>query len=287
MRFEEIINESISSIVFHYTNAYNALKILQTGQFQLASTLGSIEQQYAPKGHPYFLSTTRTRQGGYHDIIGSTAVLFVLDGNWFNSRYPGKSVDYWLNRNPMDGHHRAHEAEDRVFSKEPTIPIDGIKALHLYVSENADPEARAVGRKVLLLAKKLNIETDFYTDKTAWKNFDQRKTADISLLKGKERTGGYISLRKGYLLPWIQLIKANERSQLDKKANDLRYSLQYTYDSHNAAQGLANDLSNARKPDSGPDRKFAIEIINYMQKNKLNSINDLVNHLSAKWKNKS
>jgi hypothetical protein len=71
---------------------------------------------------------------------------------------------------------------------------------------------------------------------------------------------------------------------LSKKANDLRYSLSYSRDNKSMAQGLANDLSNARKPDLGPDREHAVKIIRYMQANKLTNVMDLVNNLSDKWK---
>jgi hypothetical protein len=51
----------------------------------------------------------------------------------------------------------------------------------------------------------------------------------------------------------------------------------------NAARGLGVDLSNARKPDSGIDREHAVKIIDYMQRNRLPKLYDLVKHLSDKW----
>ena len=58
----------------------------------------------------------------------------------------------------------------------------------------------------------------------------------------------------------------------------------YTYDRSNSAQGLANDLSNARKPDSGLDRRNAITIIQYMRKNGFTTVLEFVDSLAAKWK---
>jgi len=278
------IQEGISSIVYHYTRAITARNILSTGEFQLSSTLGSVEEQYAPKGYPYFLSTTRTRRGGYHDFVGSDAVLFVLDGTWYNRHYKGAPVDYWLNRDPLQSNHRAHEAEDRIFSKDPTMSTKGVTAIHIYVSSDAEPQTRAWARQTLILAKRLGITAYFYTDKSAWRNQDTRKLGDVSILKGQDTARGYVSSHKGYLIPWIELVNAKDKSQLSKKADALRYSLQYTYDKENAAQGLANDLSNARKPGGGPDRAHAVSIIKYMQVNKLSTVKDLVDNLSDKWK---
>jgi pyrimidine deaminase RibD-like protein len=281
---DELIQEGISPIVYHYTRAITARNILSTGKFQLSSTLGSVEEQYAPKGYPYFLSTTRSRRGGYHDSIGSDAVLFVLDGTWYSRHYKGAPVDYWLNRDPLKSNHRAHEAEDRIFSKDPTMSAKGVTAIHIYISPDAEPQTRAWARQDLILAKRAGIPAYFYTDKDAWRNQDTRKLGDVSILKGQDTTRGYVSSHKGYLIPWIELVNAKDKSQLSKKANSLRYSLQYSYDKESAAQGLANDLSNARKPNSGPDREHAVSIIKYMQANKLNTVKDLVNNLTDKWK---
>jgi pyrimidine deaminase RibD-like protein len=281
---KDIVQEGISPIVYHYTRAITARNILSTGEFQLSSTLGSVEEQYAPKGYPYFLSTTRTRRGGYHDFIGSDAVLFVLDGTWYSRHYKGAPIDYWLNRDPLQSNHRAHEAEDRIFSKDPTMSIGGVTAIHIYVSPDAEAQTNAWARQALILSKRTGIQAYFYTDKEAWRNQDTRKMGDVSVLKGQDTTRGYVSSHKGYLIPWIELVNAKDKSQLSKKADALRYSLQYSYDKESAAQGLANDLSNARKPNSGPDREHAVNIIKYMQANKLNTVKDLVNNLTDKWK---
>jgi hypothetical protein len=286
MRVQEFttpLNESLSRVAYHYTNISAARKILQSGQFELSSGLGSVEQQYMPRGQYYFLSTTRTRIGGYHDIIGSSAVLFVLDGDWFNQHYKAQPVDYWLNRSPHLSHHRTHEAEDRVFSPEPTIPIDGVTAIHIYVSMDADDQVKAWARQCLIAAKRRGIPTYFYRDKKSWRLLDTRKTTS-GALPGQDTARGYVSSRRrGYMAPWIELLKAKSKDQLSKDADKLRYSLQYSYDSAQAASGLINDLSNSRKPDSGPDRRHAITIIRYMRKNGLTDIRQFVNSLKEKW----
>jgi hypothetical protein len=92
-----------------------------------------------------------------------------------------------------------------------------------------------------------------------------------------------MSKRKGYLYPWVQLITADNKTQLSKDADSLRYSLGYTYDAQNALQGLANEMSNVRKPSAGVGRENAIKIINYMRKHKLTTLSELVDYLKAKW----
>ena len=62
---EEIVAEGATSVLYHYTGTPNALRILQSGVFELSSVTGNrSEEQYAPKGYPYFFSTTRSRING-------------------------------------------------------------------------------------------------------------------------------------------------------------------------------------------------------------------------------
>lgn len=275
--------ESLSQVAYHYTNSAAAAKILQTGEFQLSSVLGSIEQQYAPRGKLYFLSTTRTRRGGYHDYIGGSAVMFVLDGNWFNQRYQSHAVDYWENRDPKKVSHKPHEAEDRVFARDPVIPIDGVSAVHILVKPDSDHGAWA--RKALIAAKQRGIPAYFYEDETDWRNLNTSKAVPITdrpTLRGQERhRRGYD--RKAYLHPWLELIQSTDQKQLSRDADKIRYSLSYDYDRHHAVQGLGNDLSNARKPNSGADREVAVKIIRYMQQNRLSTLAELVDFLAKKW----
>lgn len=284
MKSSEFITEGISDVVYHYTPIAAAQKILQSGEFQLSSTLGSVEEQYAPKGFMFFLSTTRTRFGGYHDYVGSTAVLFTMSGRTISQHYPAKSVDYWEDRPPSSVRNRPHEAEDRIFSREPSIPIDSVIAIDVYVRPDADNRVKAIARSVLILAKQRGIKVNYYNDEKAWRSGDTRSRGDISILTGQDDRKGYSSIRhRGYLMPWIEVITGRDINHLSKKARELVRSLGYSYDKKYAASGLANDLSNARKPNSGADRGHAITVIQYMNKNGLRTVSELVDNLAAKW----
>jgi hypothetical protein len=295
MRANEFITESLSSIVYHYTNLSAAAKILDSGQFELSSGAGSIEQHFAPKGYHYFMSTTRTRHGGFHSSPGNGGVIFNIDGTWYNQRYPAKSVDYWGDRGTGANYAgRASEAEDRLFSKTPTIPITGVTSIHVYVKP-MDEQGRANwasgfpswARKVLLSAKLRGIPAYLYEDVDAWKNQDARGRVTITrreTLRGQEKTG---FSRKGtnYLEPWLQLINVNKSSLLGEKAKSFAYelSLSNPYYSNYMITSLKTDLSNARKPGSGVTRDAAIKIFNFMSKNNADTVEEFISLLEKKW----
>lgn len=286
---EEIVTEGATSVLYHYTGTPSALRILQSGAFELSSVVGNrSEEQYAPKGYQYFFSTTRSRVGDYHRYVGTGGVMFVLDGNWFSQRYPVKPIDYW-DRAWQHSPDRTRESEDRVFAKEPSIPITGVRAVHVLLKEQSETRSPET-RQILILAKKAGIPTYLYTDERAWRLQDTRNALDIAqaapVLKGQQ-TKGYTPSRPPtlYLEPWLELIYKNNKADLTPRAEKLRYELVY-YGSRYPEEdsNLGVDMSNARKPNS-TDYPTAIKINNYMRKNNIKSTVELKNALVDKWEN--
>jgi putative chitinase len=305
MKTHDILNESLSAIVYHYTSLHSAVSILSTGKFELSSVAGSVEEQYSPPGYPYFMSTTRTKFGAYHERVSNGAVMFDLDGRYYNSRYPAAPVDYWSNpkwsQRDTSVSLRASEAEDRIFSKTPTIPIDGTTSIHVYVEpmdsdkrEKWAPSIPSVARKVLLLAKKRGIPVYLYEDDKMWRRQDPRGRVTIGkrdslsgpdLYKGPVPKTRRAKFRTHSFSPWLELINLNDTKKLGKKAGDIAYSIGYgsPYNIESTAHTLKNDFHNARKPSSGNDREGAIKVLDWMGKNKVTSVSDFVNKMAQKW----
>lgn len=275
------LNERATDIVYHYTTIGPALNILKSGEFQLSSVAGSVEQDINPKGHNFFLSTTRSKGGEYHSRVGDSAVMFVLNGRWISDRYPVKPVDYWAGFSIAG---RNKEAEDRIFSKDPTMPMDPVTSIHVLLKEK-HPFASAKTRQFLILAKTLGIPTYLYKDESAWRLQNTAKAASVEQMKselsGPEtfRTGGSGSR---WLLPWLEVIFGKTEADLGKKAKDLVRGFRY-YHNDGDDHGLGNELSNARKP-GNLDREDAVKILKFMRQNRMLTHKDLVNYLVDKWK---
>ena len=297
MRATEFITEAVTDTVYHYTSTHNAARIFNDGVFKLSSVSGNpSEASYAPEGYPYFFSTARSRVGDYHRYVGTGGVMFVLDGRWLSSRYPAKPIDYW-DRSWQHAPDRTRETEDRVFSKDPTIPIDGVVAIHVLLKE-PDEVRSPLTRGILLSAKKRGIKTYLYTDEHAWRLQDIRKTIDISdsgeLLRGQTRPGRFVRPVRGIaskpgeepygrsnLLNWIELLKKRPGDELTKPADKLRYNMQYYGDT---SKTLSNDMFNAKKPDSS-EYNLANQLVKYMNVNKL-TVPQFVDRLKDKWTTK-
>lgn len=148
-----IINERVSSNLYHYTSINNALKILRDNKFWCMSSLDK-DAETRVKGHSfnnlYYLSCTRNKHtySGYarNSTQHGSCVRFELDGDLINSRYKGGAIDYWGNskinyQKRSDGsfkpYHNDVEAEDRIFTKEPFIENANtiIKRVDVYVDK--------------------------------------------------------------------------------------------------------------------------------------------------------
>lgn len=285
---ESALTEAATAIVYHYAGVSAAASILTSGVFQLSSITGNkSEEQYSMPGYPYFLSTTRSKVGDYHRYAGSSAVMFVLDGNWLNQRYKTKAVDYWDRSWNYPGSPRTSESEDRVFSKTSEMSIGGVTAVHVLIKEQSEYRSPEV-RTILISAKKRGIATYLYTDEDAWRLQNTRRAVTpgqaAPLLKGQQPKG-YTPSRPPtiYLEAWMELIYKKNKAELSPRAEKLRHDLVY-YGSRypNEDSGLGTDMSNARKP-SSTDYPTAVKINEYMRQNKIPNTVALKNAMVAKW----
>lgn len=280
----EQLNERATSVVFHYTSTGAALKILQSGNFELASVTGnSSEEDYAPKGYPYFLSLTRTPTGDYHRYVGTGGVMFKMNGDWFNSRYIVKPIDYWNSAWLKSDGTRTRESEDRVFSKEPSIPMTPVTEIHILLKEQNEYRSPQT-RQLMITSKKRDIPVYLYTDESAWRLLNTRKSVQPSqakdVLKGQPTKG---STRKptDFVKPWIELIEKDKEEYLSDRAKRQLKNLLWYHDT-TGDHNIGVDLSNARKPDAG-DRGSAVKLIKYMNDNGFKNTIELKNAIYDKW----
>jgi hypothetical protein len=293
MKIAQVITEGATSVLYHKTGIYPALEVLKSGEFKMSSTLGNkSESDLAPKGYPYYLSTTRSKVGDYHRWVGSSAVMFVLDGRKIGANYKVGPVDYW-ERSWQHSPDRTRESEDRVFGRTNTLPASCITAVHILLTEQDERHSEVV-RQLLIAAKTQGVQTYLYNDAKAWRLQDTRKALTPSgardLLKGHRQEPQYMrrpnrgigrgqdAYGRSSLLMWIELVMKDPGQPLSKGADKIRYNLQYYGD---MSGQLKNDFFNAKKPDS-PEYPLVVKLGNYMNKKNLD-FTQLTDALKAKW----
>jgi len=285
MLINEVITEGATPVLFHYAGITSARDILRDGVFKLSSTTGNpSEAGYAPKGYQYFLSTTRSKVGDYHRYVGSGAAMFVLDGTWFAQRYPVKPIDYW-ERAWQHSPDRTRESEDRVFSKDNEIPIDGVRALHVLMKEQSEVRSPAT-REMLIAAKQRGIPAYLYMDETAWRLQDTRRAVSIrqaaSVLQGPKPTPRSYRSRN-FLEDILEIIFKKNKGELTAGARKRVQNLLIYGSRHpNEDDGIGVDMSNARKPGSS-DYASAVKINQFMRANGIKNTVELKNFLVRKW----
>lgn len=298
MRIIELL-EGATDVLYHYTSLHATADIFREGAFLLSAALGTrSELSLQPPGHAYYFSTTRSKTGRYHRFVSDNAVMFVLDGQWFQQRYKVKPVDYWAGMSDTETH---SESEDRVYSKENRIPLGGVRALHI-LFRHADGTESSLLRKILISAKTRGIETHVYDDLQSWRLQNVRgalDTDDILTLTQGEISPDYRAYtarraaEKTQILPrdiaaWVELLKtpASQYNKLSPITGKLAFAFRHNreYDVLSYMTSLKNDIHNYRSARSGPEYKHLVKLIRAMRKLGITDIEDLVQYLRDKWR---
>lgn len=182
----EKIAAGLSSVLYHWTLLPNAISILKDDRFKLTKP-----ELYGDKEGYYYLSTTRSKLGGYH--INRKGVVFVLDGAALSKEHKGEPFDYYEKSErtrPSEDTREGDEMEDRVLSKKPAIEHASkyIKEIHLCLSTNhifTNEHYLGNVQNFIALAKKRGIPIYIYEfkDMLAWLNQDKRKAMPLEKFK--------------------------------------------------------------------------------------------------------
>ena len=291
MNLQELF-ETATDELYHFTRLDRAADILENGYFKLSASVGTgSERQIQIPGKFYYFSTTRSKVGDYtmhgYYIDG---VVFNLNGRYLNTKYTTKPVDYW-ERMWSNRPGRSSEAEDRIYSTEPTLPIPTpatklIDSIHILfeiekIKTSLDQNRLLWLRKTLLGAKKLGIPVHVYATPQAWLTQHPNKRMDIKLLVSSMRTEpqtkSWGRVKRDYFKEWRELYFKNKKEDLSKDANKLLYKLEfYTRD---AITGLDALIHNA-KSNNDPGLNNLLKIF---RKLKINSPAEYIEYLNNKW----
>ncbi|MFW6002360.1 MAG: hypothetical protein ACOCQD_03390, partial [archaeon] len=93
---EVILNEKLSSMLYHSTKMSSLYNILKDDVFKLTPDIGThseIEHR-TKKEKLYYMSFARSKFGSYNRGHAYKPLL-LIDGDKLNQNFYGKAIDYW------------------------------------------------------------------------------------------------------------------------------------------------------------------------------------------------
>ncbi len=208
---KKLLEESLSSIVYHFLPIRNLTPILEDNKINFSTHLGTNGDSIHPTKGYYFLSLTRSKahtigyarnmSGAAFGEADSSFARIKFDGNKLNHRFKGAPADYWQRKdfeklkaahgpgaNYKDVFHRAmadFESEDRLFSKTPFLDNANkyILQIDVFIPENKiDSTSQVITqlKSIISHSESLGISLYVYTD---IKNFER---GNIQMAKNQE-----------------------------------------------------------------------------------------------------
>ena len=297
------ISISATPILYHLTTVRPATDILKNNRFELKPSDGT-EAEELNSGGAYYLSTTRSKLGGY-TLTGAFkhSAIFVLSGTKLGDTYKVLPLDYWgTNALTPSERTKADEAEDRVLSNNPTIKATPyVIEIHAFADEHAWRLKREALRR--------KIPVFFYQDVKSLILMDKRKTVEVSIKRPIDTEEPYVTprnlrvyeyqdQRKNSLSGWIELqmvpLSAKEakddtarfaKSQTLSKYGQQAYkALRYDYNGDAQAR-LNADMHNAKSQQYGSirgERESLDKLVALLRKNKW-TVKTFIKQLYDKW----
>lgn len=287
---KELIQESLTRVVFHATGIRRAVDILEQDKFKLSADFAKPSESKAAKPM-FYLSTTRSRYGAYHadkdGYVADFTVLFTLNGSLLNQQYKGAAVDYWQMTNDL-GIPLKDEMEDRLFSYDREIPATKyITMVDVLVDQG---QSYKNNRKDLLyfynLCKRRGLPVRFFSDRKSF--LSGRNDVPVGeLLKDRQEVSGftgYPDYSRRY-----KPSKPSDLSQLVATHNYLMrgkipprelsefltgpYGYKRDYYKSDVVKRMANDMHN----DTGkPIMQDVAKIMRYYRTNKIADVLDAI-----------
>lgn len=159
--------------LYHYTGKEQVLRILRSGNLRLSIGWAAPSEHLFTQGRTYFSSMTRSRFGGFHykpedPPAQNESVMITLDGDAISDRYKVVPIDYFFDTKSFHRSKGKSEAEERIVSDSPEIPIrQYIRRVDFITRRDKDWKDVLTG-SILLQLKKYHIPYAFYDNPVDW-----------------------------------------------------------------------------------------------------------------------
>lgn len=269
------VRAKLSAVLYHKTTESNAIKILKENQFRLSTWLGGVADRPKDKDHIWYFSTSY-KPGAYHKE--SSGVVFVLNGEKLDRHYSGEPFDYWgpeWKEIAEKSNRDLDEAEERIFSDEPTIPaadyIDEIHADWFMPNNEYAANAYKRHRELTKLAKQHGIKLYWYDDekkldtlpKAQAKKFSDFPPGPAMTQQALDDEGRWSSSSPYTVKKWTTLLSIEPAKSLKDIPKDVRKYLSGYTDGH---MGFESDIHSASKNSKADVLRFVYKLQGQMKR---------------------
>lgn len=321
---KNLLFERMSSEVYHYTSLKNILKIAEEDTIYLQSSLSGLANT-SNKNELFYLSTTRVKNQsfGYSSKFTNHSARITFDGDKLNQVFKGGAYNYWgdwgkmqylKNDNEFTKSKQAHtddEAEDRLYSNEPSIPyahrfIKRIDVIfhgkdNINGNEDSTYKLNLLNVHNLLMSSynrfvfvydnlnDFNKQSDNTINKQLMDNYDNMyvgsyeyksnsPNADtVALVLSAILNGESENLQKDSAMLLKQYgLETYSKSGILKRNKYLEYP--YSFDFKRIAEELSHQLNDLSSNPSKEKAKLLKMLSDYFRKNKLKTYKDFIRH---------
>lgn len=296
MKLLHLLNEGLSSIMYHFTYVSNLAEILKNDKIGLSTTLGSDADKMINRGKFNFLSLTRSKMTGFK----KGDVKIVFDGDKLNQNFKSIPIDYWqFSKNEKDWSSKSKyieslkniEQEDRIISdKTEIVNISKyIKEIHIwerwykhtaiavhYAKQRNIPVYLYDNEKDFLLQKNPIKNLDYLENpELNYESWDMRFNYDLAAFIAFNNENAYNKIVE--YLNNDDKIEQFIKTLKNRTQNNFQINATYIDD---GLLSIKADIHNMRNNLSSRDNNFLLNLlIRDMRKHKTNNIKE---YLTAK-----
>lgn len=256
-----ILKESVSDIVFHFTDHYKAVNILQSGKVFLSSFAGD---SYANYKNMFYLSLSRVRDGRFGYSAGKK-VRIEFDGRALNADFKGGAIDYWgkngkssyMDANPAEfdasdlsrkQRQTRVESEDRIISSSDSIDNLNkyIKRIDILFDERSIEFKRNV-KSIIKMGESYSFPIEVFGNMNDFNKRENPITVDFSDTEGQNDNSSDIHAENSFLYEFVEVLDFVLYGNGDIQTNLVNILKQYgleSYYSDKLLSRVSNDIKN-------------------------------------------
>lgn len=302
-----LLNESLTDIVYHFTSSDNLIKILKNNSIQFSTALGS-DRDLKNRGKFNYLSVTRSKMSGFN--FGNAKIVF--DGRKLNQKYKSIPLDYWsfkknlfreMTKKDFLYFLKMLEQEDRIISNDLEIlnVSKYIREIHLFaLSKDAAAIAIYYAKLRKIPIYVYDNESNYKLQRNPIKSLEKFENPNFEAYKKQNEEkpdfidydlAAFISYNNedAYHKIKFYLVDDDKKEEFDNSIKNIinQYYKEYTPTSYQGLDKIKNSVDDMRLNMTKSNKFLMNLLINDMKKHKTKNLKEYLELKRSKDKQQS